>query len=43
MLVMIVETGCKVGVLLKVVVFFNLLLDNVLGCIVVTIIDNAVR
>ena len=43
MLVMIVETGCKVGVLLEVVVFFNLLLDNVLGCVVVTVIDNAVR
>ena len=43
MLIMIVETGCKVGVLLKVVVFFKLLLNNILGRVVVTIIDNAVR
>ena len=43
MLVVIVETGGKVGVLLKVIVFFKLLLDNILRCVVVTIIDNAVR
>ena len=43
MLVVVVETGGKVGVLLKVVVFFYLLFDNVLWCVMVTIIYNAVR
>ena len=43
MLVVVIETGGKVGVLLKVVVFFNLLLDHILRGVMVTVIDNAVR
>ena len=42
MLVMVVETGGKVGVLLEVVVFFNLLLDHILRGVMVSVIDNAV-
>ena len=42
MLVMIIQTRGKVGVLLEVVVLFNLLLDHILG-VMVAVIDHTVR